>query len=60
MSALLFVGGFEMSFSPFKVSLPYWSRSVAVILIVLALIFYSAGEYIRGVEDATKQIEKLI
>lgn len=54
----LIVGGFQISFKPFSISLPYWDRAVALLLIVAALVLYNVGEctrgYKKGLDDGFK------
>lgn len=45
----LFIGHFRLTFSPFSVSLPYWHRTVGVILIVVGCLVYNIGEHINPV-----------
>lgn len=45
----LFIGHFRLTFSPFSVSLPYWHRTVGVILIVVGCLVYNIGEHIYPV-----------
>lgn len=44
----LFIGHFRFTFSPFSVSLPYWHRTVGVILIVAGCLVYNIGERVSG------------
>ena len=44
----LFIGHFRLTFSPFSVSLPYWHRTVGVILIVAGCLVYNIGEHMSG------------
>lgn len=44
----LFIGHFRLTFSPFSVSLPYWHRTVGVILIVAGCLVYNIGERVSG------------
>ena len=44
----LFIGHFRLTFSPFSVSLPYWHRTVGVVLIVAGCLVYNIGEHISG------------
>ena len=44
----LFIGHFRLTFSPFSVSLPYWHRTLGVVLIVVGCLVYNIGEHISG------------
>ena len=45
---LAYIGGITVTLKPFCVHMPYWNRALAVLLMILALVVYSAGEYGRG------------
>lgn len=45
---LLYIGGVSISFKPFSFNVPYWYRSVAVVLMWMALIVYNVGEHTTG------------
>lgn len=63
-----FIGHLEISFSPFKVSLPMWHRVIAVVLFVAGFVFLSLGErrnaysegLKRGMEITLNKIKKEI
>lgn len=42
--AVLFIGHFRLTFSPFSISLPYWHRALGVVLIVAGCLVYNIGE----------------
>ena len=46
--AFLYIGGVSISFKPFSFSVPYWYRSVAMLLMWMALIVYNVGEHTTG------------
>lgn len=39
-----YLGHLKIGFSPFSIALPYWYRSVAVLLMGIAIILYGYGE----------------
>ncbi|WP_321331852.1 hypothetical protein [uncultured Bacteroides sp.] len=46
--AFLFIGHFSITLSPFKISLPFWNRSLAYLLMAIAITLLSAGDYAQG------------
>ena len=58
--ALLYIGGFSMSFSPFKISIPFWYKSVAIVLLVAAVALYTIGQYTEGYEKGLKRGQELV
>lgn len=46
--AVLFIGHFRLTFSPFSISLPYWHRALGVVLIVAGCLVYNIGEHMSG------------
>ena len=64
--AVLFIGHFRLTFSPFSISLPYWHRALGVVLIVVGCLIYNIGEHMsgnkkgldNGMEIVLKQLKK--
>ena len=64
--AVLFIGHFRLTFSPFSISLPYWHRALGVVLIVVGCLIYNIGEHMSGykkgldggMEIVLKQLKK--
>ena len=64
--AVLFIGHFRLTFSPFSISLPYWHRALGVVLIVVGCLIYNIGEHmsgykkglVNGMEIVLKQLKK--
>lgn len=60
----LFTGHFSISFNPFSISLPYWNRSVGLLLVIIGFMIYNIGErasgYKDGFDDAIKTFTELI
>lgn len=62
----LCIGHFRLSFLPFSISLPYWHRTVGVILIVVGCLVYNIGENVsgykkgleKGIEIVLKQLKE--
>jgi len=46
--AVLFIGHFRLTFSPFSISLPYWHRALGAVLIVAGCLVYNIGEHMSG------------
>lgn len=61
---LLFVGHISISMHPFSISLPYWHRSVGLLLVIAGFILYNVGEqtsgYKKGWNDCIKAVENCI
>lgn len=61
---LLFVGNISVSIKPFSISIPFWHRSVGLILVIIGFILYNVGEqtseYKRGWDDCIKAVENCI
>ena len=51
----LFIGHFRLTFSPFSVSLPYWHRTLGVVLIVVGCLVYNIGEHISGYKKGLEE-----
>lgn len=51
----LFVGHISISIKPFSISLPYWHRSIGLVLIVVGFLFFNVGEYTKGYADGLKK-----
>lgn len=51
----LFLGHISISIKPFSIALPYWHRSVGLILIVFGLILLHTGEYSTGYTEGLKK-----
>ena len=64
--AVLFIGHFRLTFSPFSISLPYWHRALGIVLIVVGCLVYNIGEHMsgykkgfdNGMEIVLKQLKK--
>ena len=46
----LYVSQMEVTFNPFSISLPYWHRSVGILLVMVGIVLYCTGERIKGYE----------
>lgn len=62
--ALLYIGHLHISIKPFSISLPFWHRSVGILLLVIGVYVFSIGEHVTGYkkgfdEGADKAIEIL-
>lgn len=51
----LFIGHISISVKPFSISLPYWHRSIGLVLIVVGFLFFNVGEYTKGYADGLKK-----
>lgn len=51
----LFLGHISISIRPFSLSLPYWHRSIGLVLIVVGFIIFNFGEYAKGYNDGLKK-----
>lgn len=51
----LFIGHISISIRPFSISLPYWHRSIGLVLIVVGFIIFNVGEYAKGYSDGLKK-----
>lgn len=49
--AMLFVGHLSVSFKPFSISLPYWSRSFGLMFIVIGFVLLQFGERRSGYDE---------
>lgn len=47
----LYIGHFSLTIKPFNISLPYWHRSVGVVIIVVGFIVFNAGEHLAGYKE---------
>lgn len=45
---LLFIGHLQVSVKPFSISLPYWHRSLGVLLLIIGVYIFTIGEYATG------------
>ena len=45
---LLYIGHLSITIKPFSLNLPYWHRSLGVLLWILGLILFNVGEYATG------------
>ncbi|MFV0586895.1 hypothetical protein [Bacteroides reticulotermitis] len=52
---LLCVGHFAMTIKPFSISLPYWHRSLGLLLLVAAFVIFNIGERSKGYEEGLKK-----
>lgn len=50
----LFFGQVSISFKPFSISLPYWHRSVGIMLVVIGVCVYNIGEHTSGYKKGLK------
>lgn len=61
---LLFVGHISISIRPFSISLPFWHRSVGLLLVIVGFILYNVGEhtsgYKKGWDNCIKAVENCI
>ena len=51
----LFIGHISISVKPFSISLPYWHRSIGLVLIVVGFLLFNIGEYTKGYADGLKK-----
>lgn len=62
--ALLYIGHLHISIKPFSVSLPYWHRSVGVLLMLVGIYVFSIGEhvsgYIKGLKDGENDVIEIL
>jgi len=62
--ALSYIGHIQISIKPFSVSLPYWHRSLGVLLLVVGVYVFSIGEYVsgysKGMEEGADAVINLI
>ena len=58
---LLFIGGFEVSFHPFRLSMEGWRDLIATLFMALALFMFGSARYTDGYEKGFKEgIEEFI
>lgn len=61
---LLFVGHISISIRPFSISLPFWHRSLGLLLVIVGFVLYNIGEHITGYKkgwtDCIKAVENSI
>lgn len=58
---LLWLGGFTVTFKPFTVSLPDWHKPLAFLLLWLAMLAYTVGEYTKGyAEGFSNGVDRVI
>lgn len=55
---LLFVGHLQISFKPFSIELPYWHRSLGLLLLILSFLVYNIGERAKGYSDGFNECLK--
>lgn len=60
IAACLYIGGLHIEFDPFKVSLPYWRTSLALVLFVSALLLCSNESYRKGYKDGIKNFKEVL
>lgn len=58
--SFLLIGQIQITFKPFSVSLPYWYRSVGMLLIVVGLLVYNIGELAKGYNEGFREGVKYI
>lgn len=51
----LFIGHFSITLSPFRISLPFWNRSLAYLLMAIAITLLSAGDYAQGYKNGLEK-----
>ena len=56
--AVLFIGHFRLTFSPFSISLPYWHRALGVVLIVAGCLVYNIGEHMSGYNTMKNTLQR--
>lgn len=56
----LIIGQIQITFKPFTISLPYWYRSLGLLLIVVGLFVYNIGEQMKGYKDGFRQGMKYV
>jgi hypothetical protein len=54
IALLLYVGHLSITIKPFSVSLPYWYRSLGLLLLILSLVIYNVGEHVKGYQKGLK------
>lgn len=52
--ALLYIGHLQVSVKPLNVSLPYWHRSLGVLLVIAGVYVFSIGEHVSGYSQGFK------
>ena len=52
---LLGIGHISITFKPFCISLPYWHRSLGILLLIISLVIYSMGERGSGYKDGLEK-----
>lgn len=61
---LLFIGGFEVSFHPFRVSMDGWRDLVATIFLFVGIMIYGSARhtegYAKGRKEGAKEIIRLL
>ena len=61
---LLFIGGFEVSFHPFRLSMEGWRDLVATIFLFVGIMFYGSVRhtegYAKGRKEGAKEIIRLL
>lgn len=57
---LLFIGGFEVSFHPFRVSMDGWRDLVATIFLFVGMMIYGSARHTEGYAKGRKEGAKEI
>lgn len=61
---LLYVGHLQISVKPLNVSLPYWHRSLGILLMIAGVYTFSIGEHVsgysKGLNDGADRVINLI
>lgn len=61
---LLFIGGFEVSFHPFRLSMEGWRDLIAAIFLFVGIMIYGSARhtegYAKGRKEGAKEIIRLL
>lgn len=52
---LMAVGGFHVTFHPFRISMPCWAGSLGWLLIIIGVILISINEHNRAYKEGVKK-----
>lgn len=64
ITCLLWIGELTITFRPFSISLPAWYKVVGILLFLLSMVVYTAGEHARdykkGFDDGVKKCIEIL
>ena len=58
--AMLYVGGFKLTFSPFHIEIPFWKSVIGFIFLSISISFFGIDSTEQGRRQAYKEIRDKI